>query len=91
MPDPDRVVAGLSCRTVLTDLSAYVDGELAPGRVAQIEDHLRGCDWCERFGGEFAGVVRAFRRSLHEAAPVDASVVARLRARLDRESGTGDE
>lgn len=89
MSDPDRVVAGLSCRAVLMDLSAYVDGELPPGRVAQIEDHLRGCDWCERFGGEFSDVVRAFRRSLHEAAPVDASVVARLRARLDRESGTG--
>lgn len=89
MSDPDRVVAGLSCRAVLTDLSAYVDGELPPGRIAQIEDHLQGCDWCERFGEEFADVVRAFRRSLHEAAPVDASVVARLRARLDRESGTG--
>ena len=88
MPDPDRVVAGLSCRAVLADLSAYVDGELPPGRVAQLEDHLRGCDWCERFGGEFADMVRAFRRSLHEATPVDASVVARLRARLDRESGT---
>ena len=89
MPDPDRVVAGPSCRAVLTDLSAYVDGELPPGRVAQIEDHLRGCDWCERFGGEFSGLVRAFRQALHEAAPVDAAVVARLRARLDRESGTG--
>ena len=89
MPDPDRVVAGLSCRTVLKDLSAYVDGELPPRRVAQIEDHLRGWDWCERFGGEFSDMVRAFRQSLHEAAPVDASVVARLRARLDGESGTG--
>lgn len=88
MPNPDRVVAGLSCRAVLTDLSAYVDGELAPSHVAQIEEHLRGCDWCERFGGEFSEIVRALRRSLHEAGPVDASVVARLRARLDRESGS---
>jgi anti-sigma factor RsiW len=85
MPEPDRLVAGLRCREVLADLSEYVDGELDPVRVAHIERHLAGCDWCERFGGRFSGVVRAFRAGLRDAEPVERAVASRLRARLDRE------
>ncbi len=85
MPEPDRIVAGLSCREVLADLSDYVDGELRRARVTQLEAHLAGCDWCERFGGEFSTVVRAFRLGLREPTPLDDPVAHRLRARLDRE------
>jgi anti-sigma factor RsiW len=85
MPEPDRLVAGLRCREVLADLSDYIDGELTPERVTQIEAHLAGCDWCERFGGRFAGVVRAFRSGLREAPPLDDAVAGRLHARLAQE------
>lgn len=81
-PDPSRVVAGLACSEVLADLSAYLDAELAPERVARIEAHLQGCDWCERFGGEFAAVVGGLRRTLAEPAPAPSDLIARLRSRL---------
>jgi len=88
LPDPERLVAGLRCREVLADLSDYFDGELPPERVAQIDAHLAGCDWCERFGGRFAAVVRAFRAGLREADPLDADTARRLRVRLRAEMGS---
>jgi len=91
MPEPDRLVAGLRCRDVLADLSEYVDGELPAEQAARIEAHLRGCDWCERFGGRFSAVVRAFREELAEAPPLDAGLAARLRVGLDRAVGEESE
>jgi anti-sigma factor RsiW len=85
MADLDREVAGIRCREVLAELSAYLDGELAPERAAQLEAHVHGCDWCERFGGRFGGVMKAFRDGLGEPAPVAGDVRARLWERLRRE------
>jgi anti-sigma factor RsiW len=82
MADLYREVAGLRCRAVLDDLSAYLDGELAPERLRQLEAHVQGCDWCERFGGRFGAVVTRFREALAEPAPVPDDVGARLRERL---------
>ena len=59
----DREVAGIRCTAVMAELSDYFDRELSADRHAQIEAHVRGCDWCERFGGEFAAVVGAFGSS----------------------------
>lgn len=78
----DRVVAGLRCAEVLADLSEYVDRRLPQNRTEQIEAHLRGCDWCERFGGEFAGAIAALRTDLANAEPVPDPIRARLRQRL---------
>lgn len=87
MPDPERRVAGLRCREVLAELSAYLDGELTPERRRHIEEHLKGCDWCERFGGEFAGMVTAFREALSQPAPPSSEVQRRLLERLREEWG----
>ncbi len=87
MANPDRMVAGIRCREILAELSDYVDGQLSEARVKQIQAHLIECDWCERFGGEFAAVVGHFRRVLMEADPVSAEVGARLRERLVLELG----
>lgn len=81
----DREVAGIRCTEVLAGLAGYVDGELPPEQVARVEAHLRGCDWCERFGGEYAASVAALRRHLGAPAPVDAPLRRRLRERLSRE------
>jgi anti-sigma factor RsiW len=78
----DRLVAGLRCAEVLADLSEYVDRRLPRSRTEQVEAHLRGCDWCERFGGEFAGAVAALRADLATVEPVPEPVRARLRLRL---------
>jgi anti-sigma factor RsiW len=79
----ERMVGGLRCSEVLGDLSEYLDGSLAPDVVAHIEDHLRGCDLCERFGGEMAATVRALRQKLSEPDPLPAEAEERLRKRLD--------
>ena len=64
MADLDHTVAGLRCRDVLALLADYVDGELTRGTRARVEEHLRGCDTCERFGGEYADLVASLRRRL---------------------------
>jgi len=79
----EQVVAGLSCGEVLELLSDYLDGDLAPERRTQVEDHLRGCEGCSRFGGEFRVTVRALRAHLAEPVPLPASARARLRQALD--------
>ena len=85
MSELDRIVAGIRCREVLADLSDYVDGDLSPDRVAQINEHLQGCDHCERFGGEFASIVTALKQRFPPSSEDAASrerVLRRLRASL---------
>jgi anti-sigma factor RsiW len=89
MPDPDWLVAGVRCNDVLADLSAYLDGDLPAERRRHIEAHLKGCDWCERFGGEFSAVVPAFRQALSRPTDPDPEVRQRLRERLKRDLGAG--
>lgn len=84
MPRMDRMVAGIRCREVLADLSDYIDGLLPEDRVAQINEHLRGCDWCERFGGEFSAIIKIFRQALREPEPISEDVERRLRERVRR-------
>jgi len=82
---PVKVVAGLSCQDVLDRLSDYLDGELpGPAREA-VEGHVKGCDGCARFGGEFKSTVRALRDHLLRSPAPPARLVARLREALDRE------
>lgn len=76
----DREVAGVRCREVLEALPDYVEGELSDDDRDRIEAHLRGCDWCEHFGGHYATLVKTLRGSLTEAP--DAEVRRRLRERL---------
>lgn len=66
------------CRAFEADLSAWIDGELAPERRAEVEAHLGACSRCTGRARELRGVDRALA-SL--AAP---AVAADLRARLER-------
>jgi anti-sigma factor RsiW len=78
----DREVAGLRCTQVLAHLSDYLDGELDPQTRAQVEAHVQGCDWCERFGGRFAQTVTRLKQAqAPPAAPQQrAPVIAAVRA-----------
>ena len=80
----DREVAGIWCHEVLEHLSDYVDGALDDDVVDRIEDHLRGCDWCETFGREFSATIRALREKLRRADALDDDVAQRLMERLRR-------
>jgi len=81
----DREVAGIRCTDVLAGLSEYLDGELPADQVSRVEAHLARCDWCERFGGQMAGVVRALREQLVRAPEVPGDVERRLLERLAEE------
>jgi len=84
-PRDEKVIAGLSCGEVLALLSDYLDGDLAAAARQQVEDHLRGCEGCARFGGEFRVTVRALRTHLQRPSPVPPAVLDRLRVALDEE------
>ena len=78
----DREVAGIRCTEVLDDLPDYVSGALSRERKERVEAHLRGCDWCERFGGAYASTVETLRSRLTDPPPLDPDVRARLDRRL---------
>jgi len=82
---PVKTVGGLSCQDVLDRLSDYLDGELGVEARAAVEDHVKGCDGCARFGGEFRSTVRALRDHLLRSPSPPARLVARLREALERE------
>lgn len=81
----ERRLSGLWCHQVLARLPDYLDGTLPPDELAAVQGHVSGCDWCERFGGAYAGVVTGLRRVAVDEVP--ASVADRLAARLAEELG----
>ena len=79
----EREVTGLKCSEVMEQLSAYLEGDLPPGRVAQIESHVAQCQACATFGDGFARLVDGVRTRLGKAEPLPVDVEARLRASLN--------
>ncbi len=82
MPDLDRVIAGLRCRDLLTLLADYIDRELSAKGVGRVDAHLRGCVYCEKFGGEYGALVGELRSHL-KAPTVSSDVRARLTNRME--------
>jgi len=87
MADLNKVVAGIRCIEVLELLSDYLDGDVSQEVKERIEAHLRGCDQCERFGGQVSSIVKSLREQLKDPEPLDEGVVKRLQDRLSRELG----
>jgi len=81
----DRMVAGLHCGEVLAELTAFLDAELPADRAHRIQEHVKDCDDCERFGSEFSATVFALREILREPER-DEDVEARLLSRLHAET-----
>ena len=82
----DRIIAGLHCGEVLAELTAFLDGGLPSDRARRIQEHVKECEDCERFGSEFSAAVFALREILREPAR-DEEAEARLLARLRTEIG----
>lgn len=83
----ERNVGGLTCSQVLDRLSDYLDRDLDGAARGQIEEHLRGCEGCARFGGELAATVRALRTHLLGGMHIPARVQEQLHEALVREGG----
>lgn len=79
----EREVAGIWCSEVLSELSDYLDGDLAHDRRAQIMAHLEGCTICERFGGVFTSAIQALRAGGLVPSDEDTGAYDRLRIRLE--------
>jgi anti-sigma factor (TIGR02949 family) len=75
---------GLSCAEVLDRLSDFVDGELAPDERERVEQHLRACGGCERFGGSFRALLALLQRERDRPASLPEELRERLR-RIPRE------
>lgn len=69
---------------VAEDLTALVDGALAPERQAAVERHLEGCPECRAERARIAGALTALARLPAPPEP-SPSFAARLEARLARE------
>ena len=73
--------AATGCREFEADLSALLDGELAPERAAELRAHVAACDGCR---GRLARLARVDAALAGAPAPaVPASLRARLEARLE--------
>jgi anti-sigma factor RsiW len=81
----EKVVAGLACGEVLDRLSDYLDDELEARGRAQVEEHLRGCEGCARFGGELGRTVRALKDHLEARDRLPDALKERLLGALDRD------
>jgi anti-sigma factor RsiW len=82
----NKQVGPLWCFDVLERLGDYIDGELTAAQVAEVEQHLAGCEECTRFGGEFGAVVKAVRERLGVSATRDVpdEVARRLDEALEK-------
>jgi len=77
------------CRAQLTELFAYLDGELSEDRCQTIERHLADCACCGRLADGLRRAIAACRASGRERLPP--RVKARAQARVTRLIGAGSE
>lgn len=82
--DGERIVAGLHCGEVLADLTDHLDRALSKDRARRVEEHLRGCEACERFRADLSALADTLRQRMPEPGldALDSEVAARLHARL---------
>lgn len=77
-----------SCDQVLTELASYLDGQLAPDLLREIEAHVAGCRTCEAVYDSARKTLRITTESRSFELPeaVSAAVVARTMARIRERS-----
>jgi anti-sigma factor RsiW len=72
------------CAGVLERLSDYVDGELPVDERNAVQEHLRGCENCDRFGGAFGAAVAALRRGVGPPTAGDEAARRRVQEQVSR-------
>lgn len=69
------------CQQQLLELSAYLEGDLTPDRMAALDAHLSGCECCNRMAASLRAAIALCRSDEARALPADveARAVARVR------------
>jgi anti-sigma factor RsiW len=70
----------LKCKDVIREISEYLDGDIDPGLVAELERHLEHCDDCRLIVDTTKKTIEVYCNS--EPAPLADDVRQRLHAAL---------
>lgn len=81
MPDPSPVPSP-ACQRQLLELSAYLEGELTPDKMAELDAHLARCECCGRMAASLRRTIALCRSQ--EARTLPADVQARAQERIRR-------
>jgi anti-sigma factor RsiW len=75
------------CRTLLLELSRYLDGDLTPARRRTVERHIQACACCETLAARLRRTVAACRAEGKKQPPCDvrSRAAKRIRALVARE------
>jgi anti-sigma factor RsiW len=75
------------CRTLLMEVSRYLDGDLTPARRRQVERHIRACTCCNIMAARLRRTVDACRAEGARRLPraVRSRAAARIRALIAQE------
>lgn len=79
------------CQQQLLELSAYLEGDLTPDRMAALDAHLAGCECCERLADSLRAAIALCRSDVARALPVDVERRARDRVRALLREASGSE
>jgi anti-sigma factor RsiW len=74
------------CQQQLVELSAYLEGDLSPAKMAELDAHLASCDCCEELAASLRRTIALCDSDEARELPPDvkARAVARIRALLAR-------
>ena len=69
-----------TCRDLAADLVAYLDGDLEPQQLRDVEQHVSSCRTCRTCADELMSTIRLIRREAFR--PMDAETRQRVKSRL---------
>lgn len=69
------------CQQQLLELSAYLEGDLTPERMAALDAHLAGCECCGHMATSLRAAIALCRSDDIHALPPDVEARARERVR----------
>jgi anti-sigma factor RsiW len=85
----DHPGGGLTCRDLVGHLSSYLDGDLEPHLISEVEGHLKDCGDCRHCAAEIEATIRLIRERAFT--PLSAGDRERLSDRLWEALRSGTE
>ena len=70
-----------TCQRQLLELSAYLEGDLTPEKMAELDAHLARCECCERMAASLRRAIALCRSQDARALPADVECRALERVR----------